>query len=345
MRKMNVVVLTNTIDNAGDYLHRYASLRLIKSKMKVASIREIDRTDAQLPENNDTLESSDIIFIPGGPSFRQNLIPEICNVPEKFWWKTALLGSGVKHRRMPPFNESTLRFLNTSLPVSVRDLATAAVAKKTIRDNQVCMTGCPVSSLTPAMINEDFGAASSPNSPSIDVALSDGQDYNKGANQVVNHLGELLPNSRIIRHSHRNSNQQEKNSVISIGGSHEKLINTYRSCRVHLGFRVHAHLVCLALGVPSLLIVEDERGASLAEQYGCETFDFRKRLFILKVLNRIGFNAFSGFLAKKYAEQIIRKFDDAPEKIQTHAAVSPLWDAYFLDVLEALKIRQSEAVN
>ena len=92
-----------------------------------------------------------------------------------------------------------------------------------------------------------------------------GRTYNKGANQVVSHLGKLIPNSTVIRHSHRNTGLQEESSVVAIGGSHEKLISTYRSCRVHLGFRVHAHLLCLALGVPSLLIVEDERGASLAD--------------------------------------------------------------------------------
>ena len=36
---MNVLVLTNAIDNAGDYLHRYASLRLIGSKIDIASLQ------------------------------------------------------------------------------------------------------------------------------------------------------------------------------------------------------------------------------------------------------------------------------------------------------------------
>ena len=338
---MKVVVLTNTVDNAGDFLHRYASLRLIKSKLKVGNLREIDRNDAIKPENHDVLESADIIFIPGGPSFRQNLIPQICNIPEKFWWKTSLLGSGVKHRKKQPFNDSTLRFLNTSLPISVRDLATELVAKDVISSNQVYMTGCPVSSLTPEMINDDFGVGCPSDISFVDIAISDGQDYNKGANQIVHHLGRLIPNSKIIQHTRRDSNQNDEHSTLSIGGSHERLINVYRNCGVHLGFRVHAHLVCLSLGVPSILIVEDERGASLAKQYGCETLDFRNRLFILKVLNRIGFNSVAELVAKKYALQIIRKSKRVPVTIQTHTMVSLKWDSYFSSVLEALKKRQN----
>ena len=344
-KMMNVVVLTHTIDNAGDYLHRYASLRLIRSKIKVCNLREIDRTEASSPENQDALESSDIIFIPGGPSFRHNLIPEICNLPEKYWWKTSLLGSGVKHQQNRPFNEQTRRFLNSSLPVSLRDLATEIVAKETIDSNQIHMTGCPVSNLTPTMILEDFGVDPSPKSPSIDIAVSDGQDYNKGANQIVNHLARLIPNSERILHSHRNSNHQEKQDTVPIGGDHEKLINVYRNCRVHIGFRVHAHLVCLALGVPTILIVEDESGASLARQYGCTTIDLRSPLFVLKILNRIGLAPLSGLIAKQQALRISRKFKDVPEKIQTHSVVDPLWDDYFSNVSNVLKQRQIDSVT
>ena len=342
---MNVLVLTNTIDNAGDHLHRFASLRLIQSKIDIASFKEMDRMAAGLPENESILEFSDIIFIPGGPSFRKNLIPNICNVPEKFWYKTALFGSGVKHRDSAPFNTSTLRFLNSSLPISVRDLTTMSVADNVVSSNHVHMTGCPVSALTPKMIDDDFGAISNEGRLSIDIAISDGQDYNKGANQVVSHLAKLIPKSTVIRHTHRNTGLQEESSVVAIGGSHEKLISAYRNYRVHIGFRVHAHLLCLALGVPSLLIVEDERGASLARQYGCETIDLRNPLYLLKILNRLGANTLSDFIAQKQAKHISRKFNEVPDKIQTYFKVKDGWDTFFLDLIETLKSRKEQRIN
>ena len=342
---MNVLVLTNAIDNAGDYLHRYASLRLIGSKIDITSLKVMDRMAAGLPQNESFLEFSDIIFIPGGPSFRQNLVPNICNIPEKFWWKTALFGSGVKHRDSAPFNAPTSKFFNASLPISVRDLTTKSIADKVASSNNVHMTGCPVSALTPKIIDDDFGAISQEGRLSIDVAISDGQAYNKGANQVVSHLEKLIPNSTVIRHSHRNTGLEEESSVVAIGGSHEKLISTYRSCRVHLGFRVHAHLLCLALGIPSLLIVEDERGASLARQYGCETIDLRNLLYLLKILNRLGANTLSDFIAQKQAKNISRKFNEIPDKIQTYSKVKDGWDAYFLDLVETIKSRKEQRIN
>ena len=54
---MNVLVLTNAIDNAGDYLHRYASLRLIGSKIDITSLKEMDRMAAGLPQNESFMSS------------------------------------------------------------------------------------------------------------------------------------------------------------------------------------------------------------------------------------------------------------------------------------------------
>lgn len=45
-----------------------------------------------------------------------------------------------------------------------------------------------------------------------------------------------------------------------LSGSSQGMIDLYANCLLHIGFRVHAHLLCTSLRRPSILLAEDSRG-------------------------------------------------------------------------------------
>lgn len=54
-------------------------------------------------------------------------------------------------------------------------------------------------------------------------------------------------------------------SYQDVSGGHEALLRNYASCDIHIGYRVHAHVLMSSLSKPSILIAEDGRGAALRE--------------------------------------------------------------------------------
>ena len=45
-----------------------------------------------------------------------------------------------------------------------------------------------------------------------------------------------------------------------LSGASQGMIDLYANCSLHIGFRVHAHLLCTSLRRPSILLAEDSRG-------------------------------------------------------------------------------------
>jgi hypothetical protein len=53
-----------------------------------------------------------------------------------------------------------------------------------------------------------------------------------------------------------------------ISGSAERMMALYRSADLHVGYRVHAHILMASEGRPSILIAEDGRGQALRDVLG-----------------------------------------------------------------------------
>lgn len=329
---MKAVILTATYDNAGDHLHRHASIELLKTKIAEIQITEINRRETRLEKNQVHLKSADVIFMPGGPSFRPDLIPTICDLPSEYWSKTSLLGSGIKLSRQGKLNSDTLAFLQKCLPISVRDLATEQYATSFLPREKITMTGCPVSWL------QDSHFATKLNSnPSVKIAVSDGQDYSTGANAIALKLAQSLPNATLIHHTKDQDETSSKVPCVFIKGDHQKLMSIYSQCSLHIGFRVHAHLACLASGVPSVLIAEDARGLSLNEQYGCQILPLTHWAQLMRRMKKRGLHHLVDIIADVLVRRILRQVDlDQVPVIQTNKIVDAWWDEYFASLRNQL---------
>jgi len=64
-------------------------------------------------------------------------------------------------------------------------------------------------------------------------------------------------------------------------------IDFYNHCDLHIGYRVHAHLLFLSAGKPSILINEDGRGYAFSESLGFQNFNGYDKGVIQKISESI----------------------------------------------------------
>lgn len=79
-----------------------------------------------------------------------------------------------------------------------------------------------------------------------------------------------------------------------ISGSAENLMNCYKDCDLHVGYRVHAHIFMSSISKPSILLAEDGRGRALKYVIGGVILDgYIKRddSLIKKVASKAGLHA------------------------------------------------------
>lgn len=280
---MEIVMLTGAYNNAGDHLHRFASMQVVqrwanKNGIEETHIVEIDRKNCRKPEVEVTLNQADLILIPGGPTLQPNLVPNIVDLPEKFFWKTAIFGGGIKHTGNSNWSKKSIDFFKQSLPCSVRDPqsldALPLDAKK-----RAWLTGCPVSSA-------EFNTISSQSS-AINIAVSDGQRYahNRTSEFISDYVSTHLETAQLVEHSVLSGDSAKES--IQIGADLDKMIATYANAKWHVGFRLHAHLLWLSLNLPSLLLIEDARGLSVSEFVGGNSINLVPHIKLGKYLQHI----------------------------------------------------------
>ena len=291
------VLLTGDKENSGDFLIRDSAEHLLRH---ARPDREVRVLPAWKPFDRHALEvvnDATALILCGGPGLRPKMWPGIYPLTDNLddiRVPITLMGSGWKgflgepekgyaDRFHPRAIELIGRIERDGLGLSVRDMCSAEVLRH-LGVNNIHLTGCPV-------LFRQVCVTRSP--PQRETPSSDYYVFSPGAlmgeSHALEHQARVLLQGLKQRydgqcvvafHHHLGlgSNQTTAKglqlaqeslrqwlddngvSYVELAGGHERMKTLYSAARFHIGYRVHAHLLCSALGVPTVLINEDGRG-------------------------------------------------------------------------------------
>jgi hypothetical protein len=309
------VLLAGAYNNSGDFLIAQRARRLIESRKPGSKVVELPRNKPLGGEDLERINASKALLIAGGPALRKNLYPAIAPLTEDLndikapiiaygiGWKDAL--GGWDRTLRYGLSERTLALLRridrSGYTSSIRDYQSSLVLDRCGIKNQT-VTGCP------ALFDIDVGPEPRRSSSPKKIVLSIGTSYRKddaaideiagictrlkdafGAEVVAafHHsidLGSLEQaygaNDPIVGTHDRTlalKKRLEAASIITrdVSGGADDMIDLYRSCDAHIGYRVHAHILMSSMRKPSILFVEDGRALGLREVIGGMIIDLR----------------------------------------------------------------------
>ncbi|WP_041598887.1 polysaccharide pyruvyl transferase family protein [Hahella chejuensis] len=301
--KNNYVVLTGDKNNSGDYLIKKAGLYLLN---KYRPDRVLTPIPAWEPLNKERLrlvnESCALILL-GGPALQPQMYPCIYPLTRNLNDIKApiiTMGIGAKPKSTYPeaphhypltdqTHELLTRINRESYQSSLRDYYSGLIMQAYGYNNFIT-TGCPA-----FYLNEDQSQTenSSPNS----IVFSVGVNFAKETDmlhqtkdiiyQMITELDQPVrvafhhsttpkflnthrPNVRLYDQQHKLIEwlKEHKIEYIDISGSAEQMLSLYSSCSLHIGYRVHAHILTSSLGKPSLLLAEDGRAINMKDVMG-----------------------------------------------------------------------------
>ncbi len=295
------VLLTGDKENAGDFLIRDSAEHLLRHARPDRQVKVLPAWKPLDAEALDIVNSAEALILCGGPSLRPAMWPKIYPLTtslDSIRTPIATLGVGWKGfideressyaRR---FTEQARLLLNRvqrdGYGFSVRDPQSAQVLRDLGADG-IHLTGCPVLFRQVVL----SGAPPSRTSPADDyyvfspgAVMGESRALEKQARGVVSLLKEQLPGRCVVAFHHRlgygtaqttgkglqGAQESLRAWLVQAGvdyqelaGGHERMAALYAGARLHVGYRVHAHLLCSASGIPSLLLSEDGRGVGAA---------------------------------------------------------------------------------
>lgn len=313
------VLLTGSKNNAGDYLIKHRAKALLNHLRPDRAIVDFNAWIPLTAEQLTEINSSDALILCGGPSIqegnrlRENIYPLTKNLSE-ITAPIIMMGSGYKgangtwlettqYEIAKPSLEILQRVNNSGYIAGVRDYHTLNVLQNKGFNNYL-MTGCPAL-YSPQHIGSDFQA----NSAIGKIGVSLGVSYLRSNSmkvqmkQLIELLHSTFKESEIAVYFHHQidtavTEQKEfiewlENNDYSyqdISGTADGLIQVYSQCDLHIGYRVHAHIFCSSISIPSVLISEDGRGIALKEVIGgliFNGFDSVDKTIVGKVLNKV----------------------------------------------------------
>ena len=295
------LVLTGAISNAGDFLIGHRLQALLEHLRPDRQVLMFDRRQPLDPDSKDVRQASAIIF-GGGPAWQPNVYPAIYPLTqdlETIGSPLIPIGLGWKGRFTDPGSIRRYRFMPNARPLlerierdgfagTCRDFPTLEVLQHAGLTRQE-MGGCPawyaLDSLgtSPAVPHEISSIAISPGAlhmrhPSFaDQAralLQWGADRFADATRIAvfHHPLDGAPN---LSHNAVAAQQALAHAATSFGyevrdvsGTADDMMSLYTQVDLHIGYRVHAHILRCSLRRPSILLAEDARGVGAAEALG-----------------------------------------------------------------------------
>jgi hypothetical protein len=279
------VVLHGAISNAGDFLVKHRALSLLRHYRPEVELIEMERWEP-LDEKVDIVNEASAVILCGGPAVKRDVFPGIYPlVRDLSTIKPPIVTMGVGWHA--PYGEwsdtwnhgftarSELllqRIQNSGLVSSCRDYHTLNALNHQ-GFSHFAMTGCPawydIATLNngPKMTFKDV--------PIHKVAFSFGVNmYRDGGymrqtmaliSALSGRFGDKL--SCVFHHpigKHRNSDvvrwlEQESIRYVDIAGGSDLMMEHYADVDLHVGYRVHAHILMSSLNRRSVLIAEDGR--------------------------------------------------------------------------------------
>ncbi len=337
-KKPYYVVLTGHKINSGDFLIRHKVIDVLNH---LRPDRDIVNLCAWQPITDEQLEivnGSKALLLAGGPSLQKFCYPTVYPLRENLSDIKApisLFGVGTKaygknlnpkyYKFTPESVKLFKKIQDSSIHSSVRDFHSFESLKRHGLSN-VIMTGCPVL--------YDFQYLNKP----IPTKLSNMSNivFSLGVSFVKSPSMEKLMKEMILKlcaqysannitvafhHSlHQHSNQSNQfttkhneflNWIHSLGikycdisGNCDSMIDLYSKCDLHIGFRVHAHLLMASLSKPSILFAEDGRAQGFIDVIGGDIYKgyhHYKNSILDRIISKI-YHQYDRFNAVRFEE-------------------------------------------
>src|SRR5690625_2882492 len=305
------VLLTGARNNAGDFLIGHRARSLLQKYRPDRKIQDFEAWKPLTDEQVDLINRSRALLLTGGPALQKGFWPKVYPLVNNLdqikvpiitfglGWKS--VAADARAVNTYSFSPKSLELLNriasNGYSSSVRDYHTWEVLKRLGLDN-FQMTGCPA-----LYEPENFDTPVRVPSEPTNVVFSMGVEAARSA-RILEQSRELIKELALkfgterfkvaFHHSldDRYVKAYGKTSPVSdlqlamaawldtqginyvdISGELNKMLDLYGRADLHIGYRIHAHILMLSLSKPSIVISEDGRGIALRNVTGGLNFD------------------------------------------------------------------------
>lgn len=323
------VLLTGAKNNAGDFLIGHRARALLGALRPDRAFTELPGWEPLGDHELDVVNRSKALVLTGGPALQRTMASDVYRlapVLDRIHVPVVSFGIGWKSpagrwsdTRSYPLSDGTVRLLDridaSGHASSVRDYHTLNVLQERGYRSFV-MTGCP------ALYELDHvgGSFDGPVDLqrvtfSLGVGFLDSRSMERQMKDAVLRTRDAVAPAALtlafhhgvdasyldtpgatpaLWHAHRRLlawAESEGLAHADVSGGVEKLLRHYGAADLHVGYRVHAHILMSSLSKPSILIAEDGRGTALRDVLGGIVLTaHRKHRSSLwsKVLGRLG---------------------------------------------------------
>lgn len=304
------VLLTGAKNNAGDFLIRERANLLLRRYRPDRELVDMDGWRPITDEQLEVVNGAKAILLTGGPSVRPNMRPGVYSLRSRLedievpittlgvGWRSAS-GDWPRTRQVvfsPQSRELLDRMTHDGLSLSVRDYHTLNVLRHAGVQN-IVMTACPA--LYAPGVDGGFAAPTKVGriSVSIGVRMSQSPAMWRQTLALMEGTQRAFPDAKVVAVFHHSLDEGfEKaygrgNSLsfaqrrlalwlnergfeyVDVSGSADAMRAHYEASDLHVGYRVHAHILMTSLMRPSLLLAEDSRGSALRDVLGGHIYE------------------------------------------------------------------------
>lgn len=317
----NIILLVGNLNNSGDFLIAHRAKELFEKFFEDTNITLINRNQPYSDEALERLYSSDLVVIVGGPCVLPNLAERLFfneDILNNIKKDMIIFGGGIKtaigqlHKytlELTPLTKQLYdKIENSKFKSSTRDLK-ALYYLKNLGFKNFIFTGCPAMFCLDELQTQ-FKTYSHNNIKKVVFSVgATGMNKKLFKQQLtlIKKLKNYFINSELcVAFHHSIDNEQHYKSykkniplyyrkladysqklglkAIDISGSADKMVDLYKNCDLHIGYRVHAHILMTSLRKNSILINEDSKGVGVSEIIQGRKFNvcsttIKKRLF------------------------------------------------------------------
>jgi hypothetical protein len=293
-----IVIITGAVKNTGDYLIAHRAILLFKKYID-PEIIELNRFES-IQDHLQTINDSRALFLCGGPAYTPDIFDGIYKMSHIYdAIKVPIIPFGIGWCGQPfpdyerfhftELSRNMLQKIHKKIPFSsCRDSITEALLKNNGMQN-VIMTGCPVW-YDQAFLDQP--ASHVKEVENIVVTTPAQQRFLNQTIRLIYLVRSKFKNANLYLSFHRGILPGLKTpprkglaysleaiagiingyKIKDVSGNLDK-IDFYQDCDLHIGYRVHAHLLFLSTGKPSFLINEDGRGYAFSASLEFDNFN------------------------------------------------------------------------
>jgi hypothetical protein len=288
-KKDYYILLTGAKINFGDFLITNRAIKLLTDNIENFKYELLNNWE-NLDDKLDLINDSKGIIILGGPGYQTSMYPDVFPLVSdlnKLKARVSYLGGGayaksndritIEKYRFTEKAKSLLDYITKSGGVlSVRDSISQEVLKLNGYENAI-LTGCPVWYSNKHFLFPEEIKKVSFSSPQKKV-------YYRQFLRLLKEFKSNFPNIEIVVHFNRGigvkpyTNSIDAKNTLKLDKLIRKMgINTLdisgsnlfaenlEDFDMHIGYRVHSHLLFVSSSLPSILLHEDSRGSGMTE--------------------------------------------------------------------------------